>query len=139
MGLVIDTSALIEAERSDVAWDRVAPGDENVVLPVIVWAELLIGVRLARTPQQAAQRRARLERLRLAVPIIDFTPAMAEHYADLYAALSESGKMIPQNDLAVAATALSSGYGVLVGSHDERHFRRIPGLRVASVHRANSR
>lgn len=59
-----------------------------------------------------------------------FTADMAEHYADIFAELSEAGTMIPQNDLAVAATARALGFGVLVGPRDEAHFRKVPGLTV---------
>jgi len=38
--------------------------------------------------------------------------------------------MIPANDPVVAATALELECGALVGSEDEAHFRRVPGLRV---------
>lgn len=55
---------------------------------------------------------------------------MAEHYADIFAELSEAGTMIPQNDLTVAATARTLGFGVLVGPKDEVHFRKVEGLVV---------
>ena len=32
--------------------------------------------------------------------------------------------------IAVAATALQLGFGVVVGPQDEAHFRSVPGLRV---------
>jgi len=48
----------------------------------------------------------------------------------LYARLSRRGRLIPSNDLAVAATALDLGFGVLVGPTGEAHFRAVPGLRV---------
>lgn len=38
--------------------------------------------------------------------------------------------MIPSNHIAVAATALHLGFGVLVGTTDEHHFRDVPALRV---------
>jgi predicted nucleic acid-binding protein len=41
--------------------------------------------------------------------------------------------MVPANDLAVAATALSLGFGVLVGPAGEERFRMIPGLRVETL------
>jgi predicted nucleic acid-binding protein len=44
--------------------------------------------------------------------------------------MSRDGRLIPANDLAVAATAIELGFGVLVGPHDEAHFRQVPGLRV---------
>lgn len=131
MGLVIDTSALVELERmlpgqpsGDLPWD------ETLVLPAIVWAEALAGVRLADTPLRAAQRRARLETLRGNLTIEPFSAEIAEHYADIFAELMQSGNMIPQNDIAVAATARSAGFGVLAGPRDERHFQRVPGLTV---------
>lgn len=42
-------------------------------------------------------------------------------------------------DFADDLDQINSSDGVLVGSHDEGHFRRIPGLRVAPIRRANSR
>jgi predicted nucleic acid-binding protein len=47
--------------------------------------------------------------------------------------LSRAGRLIPSNDLAVAATALDLGFGVLVGPTDEAHFRAVPGLRVVAL------
>jgi len=54
MGLVIDTSALVAVERSSNTWDEVLSpaAEEPVVLPAIVYAELLVGVRLADTPMR---------------------------------------------------------------------------------------
>jgi predicted nucleic acid-binding protein len=131
LAIVLDTSALIELERG---LHREAPPvslqDEPVVIPAIVWAEALIGARLAGSPQQAARRRAHLEAIRLQTEIEAFTPEIAEHYADIYAELSLAGSLIPQNDIAVAATCRSLGCGVLVGPNDEGHFRRVQGLEV---------
>jgi tRNA(fMet)-specific endonuclease VapC len=131
MGLVLDTSALVELERmlpreptNDLPWD------EDLILPAIVWAEALAGVRLANTPLRAAQRRARLESLRAHIPIEPFSGETAEHYADIFAELMHSGRMIPQNDIAVAATARAAGFGVLAGPRDEKHFQRVPDLAV---------
>jgi predicted nucleic acid-binding protein len=64
------------------------------------------------------------------VEIVDFGPAIAERWASLFALLTRSGRLIPSNDMAVAATALHLDYGVLVGPPDEGHFRSVPDLRV---------
>jgi predicted nucleic acid-binding protein len=48
-----------------------------------------------------------------------FTAETAEHHADIFAELTQSRTMIPQNDIAVAATARCLGCGVLVGPRDE--------------------
>ena len=136
MGLVLDTSALVELERLvGHSAGRELPWDEELIVPAIVWAEALVGVRLADSPLRAAQRRGRLEGLRLQVEIEPFTSQIAEHYADIFAELMQGGQMIPQNDIAVAATARAAGFGVLAGPKDEKHFRRVPGL-VVEVLRA---
>lgn len=131
MGLIIDTSALITLERSiggpnQVSLDPV----ETYALPAVVWAEALIGVRMAADSSRAARRLARLEAIRRVTGIEDFTDLVAEHYADIFSELSRNGILIPQNDIAVAATARCLNFGVLVGSQDEAHFRRVPDLIV---------
>ena len=132
MGLVVDTSALVSLERSSRSWETALGAyiGEPAVLPAIVYAELLCGVRLAAGPTRAAERRARIDALIGVAPIIEFGRAIAQRWADLFAQLSKRGRLIPSNDLAVAATAQELGFGVLVGPRDERHFRTVPGLRV---------
>lgn len=131
MGLILDTSAVVAWERAaesgrQLSLDR----NEELVLPAVVWAEALTGVRLARTAGQASQRRARLEILRNLTGVEPFTAKIAEHYADIFAELSAKGRLIPQNDIAVAATARCLKFGVLVGPKDESHFREVSALEV---------
>ncbi len=131
MGLILDTSALVAWERALNAGHTLALDDtEELVMPAVVWAEALAGVRLADSAVRAARRMARLESLRRVMGIEPFTAETAEHHADIFAELTQSGTMIPQNDIAVAATARCLGCGVLVGPRDEAHFRRIAGLDV---------
>ncbi len=132
MGLVIDTSALVSLERAARPWEAAlgTAAQEPAAIPAIVYAELLSGVLLADAPVRAAQRRAKIDALVALVPIIEFGQAIAQRWADLFARLSKRGRLIPSNDLAVAATALELDFGVLVGPRDERHFRSVPGLKV---------
>jgi predicted nucleic acid-binding protein len=139
MGLVIDTSALVAIERlaarRATASEALAPllasvGDEEVAIPVIVYAELLVGVELADSDRRATARRRRIEALMAHAPLVEFDAAIAPVWARLFSTLSRSGRAVPANDLAVAATAVHLDYGVLVGSDDERHFRQVEGLRV---------
>ena len=131
MGLILDTSALVAWERARQAGQTIAldPAEE-LVLPAVVWAEALAGVRLADSAGRAARRMAWLESLRRVMGVEPFTAEIAEHHADIFAELTQTGSMIPQNDIAVAATARCLGCGVLVGPRDEAHFRRIAGLDV---------
>ena len=123
-----------EASRP-ATWNRLIGrlASESAVLPAVVYAELMVGVQLADGPQRAAGRRAKIEALAVRVPIVDFGAAIAEEWARLFAALSRAGQLIPANDLAVAATAMHLGFGVLVGPADERHSRAVPGLRVELI------
>lgn len=135
MGLVVDTSAVVALERGGVEWETALAklGDEPLALPAIVYAELLIGVRLADRVGRASARRAKVDALVARVPIVDFGREIADRWADVVATLRKKGALIPANDVAVAATALQLGFAVLVGSRDEQHFRRVPKLRVESL------
>ena len=135
MGLVIDTSALVAVERAGAAWEEkiAAFGTEPAVVPAVVYAELMVGVRLADTPARAERRRARVEGLITRCPVIDFGADIADVWADLFGQLSRAGGLIPSNDLAVAATAVYLGFGVVIGPRDEKHFRRIAGLRCEVI------
>lgn len=108
----------------------VSLGEEVVVLPAIVYGELLAGALLADSALRAAHRNAKIAALAARVPLIEFGREVAERWADLFADLSRRGQLIPANDLAVAATAIHLGFRVLVGHRDEAHFRRVPGLEV---------
>ncbi len=130
MGFVIDTSALVAWERGAGEMPSDLPLEETLTIPAIVWAEAVIGVMLAESPARASRRRKWLDDVRSALGIEPFTVEAAEHYAEIYAALSRAGRMIPANDIAVAATARALGAGVLVGPQDEAHFRTVPGLVV---------
>lgn len=131
MGLILDTSALVAIERSFASTENVKlDPDEVYALPAVVWAEALIGVRMAADATLASRRLARLEAIRRLTGVEDFTDVIAEHYADIFTELRKSGSLIPQNDIAVAATARFMKFRVLVGPQDEPHFRKVPGLDV---------
>lgn len=132
MGLVLDTSALVAVERAGASYSQLLASlaEEEAVVPAIVVAELLAGVRLAGDTRRAALRQAKIDALLAAAPVIDFGAEIAELWADCFAALERAGNRIPANDLAVAATASHLGFAVLVGPRDEEHFRRVEGLEV---------
>lgn len=134
MAVILDTSALVQLERLAKAGATAdLPLGEAPIVPVVVWAEALVGVRLADTPERAARRRGHLEVIRRHASLQPFTPEIAEEYAEIFSELRKGGTMIPQNDLAVAATARFLAAAVLVGPLDEQHFRRVPGLAVQVI------
>jgi predicted nucleic acid-binding protein len=123
---------LISLERRRVPWADAlgAAGAEPAAVPAVVYAELVSGVLLADTPYRAAARRAKLDALVAVAPIVDFGRDAAALWANLFVLLRRAGRLIPSNDLSVAATAIALGFGVLAGPSDERHFRLVPDLRV---------
>jgi len=132
VGLVLDTSALVTMEREGrslaEAVSRLAT--EDALIPAIVVAELLAGVRLADDRRRAARRRAKIDAVLALAAVVDFDAEIAETWAELFAGLERRGNRIPANDLAVAATAIHLHMPVLVGPEDEVHFRRVDGLEI---------
>ncbi len=110
MGLVIDTSALVALERSNTAWSEGLP-DEPAALAAIVYAELLVGVKMADSRRRAAVRRAKIDALLTTTPVVDFGLGAAERWADLYSQLSRRGQLIPANDLVVVVLAANRNCG----------------------------
>lgn len=135
MGVVVDTSALVDIERSGRPLDALlsAVADAAIVMPAIVLAELLVGARLASRPAEASRRRGKIEALRERVPVVPFDQNTAEHWAEIRADLTRRGTQIPANDMSVAATAVGLGFDVLVGVRGEAHFRQVDGLGVHVV------
>ena len=134
MGLVADTSAIVAIERgADLESALAELGAEALVLPAIVYAELLAGVALTRDPVRAAARRAKVAVVAATFPLVEFDKPSAEKWADVVGMLRKAGQSIPSNDAQVAATALGLGFSVLVGPTDEAHFRRVPGLEVRAL------
>ncbi len=132
MGVVLDTSALVAVERAGASLSEALGtlAGEEVVLPAIVLAELLAGVRLADGGRRAARRQAKIDSLLAVVPVVELGAEIADSWAGLFAALERRGSRIPANDLAVAATATYLGFAILVGPDDEEHFRRVESLEV---------
>ena len=135
MGVIIDTSAIVELERQRASWDRVLVkvGDEPVFLPAIVWGELMAGVHLADSVPRALKRREKLDKLRELVAVLPFNVEIAEAWAELFAELQRAGTPIPANDLCVAATARVHGHRILVSSMDEAHYRLVSGANVLTL------
>lgn len=97
MGLLIDTSSLIAVERASAPWDEalLAIAGEPVALPTIVYAELLVGVRLADTPARAASRRSKIDALVAAVPVIGFDRPIAERWRTCFRPSAARGCLYP--------------------------------------------
>lgn len=130
MGVVLDTSVLIEAERGRLDIDRFIEGKEEELfgLSVITAAELLHGVHRADSAKRRRTRSAYVEKLIELFPIYPFDLSAARIYAELWAQLLGEGKMIGAHDLMIGSTAIALGFSV--ATFNKREFDRIEGLKL---------
>jgi tRNA(fMet)-specific endonuclease VapC len=130
MGLLIDASVLIAAERGALDLDQIlsAYGNEEVAVSAITAAELLHGVHRAPAGRRRTQREAFVERLLETLPVLPFDLVTARMHARVWAELAAQGTAVGERDLMIAATAMARDYSVV--ARDERSFPKIPGLVV---------
>lgn len=125
---MIDTDIFIHirqrrSQQVRQKFDRLAAGE--AAISVVVYGELLCGAEKSADKVKAINA---IEDLVALAPVLPLTSDVAEAYASLRRALEVKGEIIGNNDLWIAAHALTEGL-VLV-SNNEREFRRVPGLKV---------
>lgn len=124
----LDTNTCIDLlrGRSRLMAERLCElSPEQVALPSLVYAELLLGAALSADPPR---NRRLVERFVVPLRILEFDAAAAVAYASIRAELQSAGMSIGPNDLVIAATALA--HQALLVTANLREFRRVPGLRV---------
>lgn len=136
LGLVLDSSVFIEAERRNLTAAEAIEsiettvGEIPLVLCALTVAEIGHGIYRAKTPEIRARRRF-LDELKATVPRYPITESTAEIIARVSGEQAAKGITIPLADLIIGACALEIGYAV--GTHNVRDFERIPGLTVIGL------
>jgi tRNA(fMet)-specific endonuclease VapC len=97
----------------------------SVGMSLITWGELRYG---AQKSQQRAQALATLDSLQALIPVIAMSDAVGESYGAIRAHLDRAGTPIGNNDLWIAAHALS--LKVTLVSNNMREFERVPKLKL---------
>jgi len=135
VGVVLDTSVLVAAERGAVRFEALLEslGEEPVAVAAITASELLHGCHRAKDAGVRARRAAFVDALLDAVPVLPFGLPEARRHAELWAGLARAGKVIGPHDLLIAATALAQGHALVTSNR--REFGRVPGLRLVSIER----
>ena len=130
MGVVLDTSVLIEAERQRFEIDKFTENREDEIfgLSVITVAELLHGVHRADSTKRRLKRSAYVEKVIELFPVYVFEISIARIYSELWSDLSSKGIQIGAHDLIIGSTALSLGFSV--ATYNMRHFEKIEGLKI---------
>jgi predicted nucleic acid-binding protein len=134
MGLILDSSVVIDAERRGETVERLiepivqSTGDQEAVLSAVGLTEIVHGICRASAPQIRSRREAFLKELLADLTIYPFTKETALLAGRLDGEQQARGVTIPFADLLVGATALLLGYSIL--TVNPRHFRLIPDLFV---------
>lgn len=125
--LLLDTTFLIDADRSGEALDEVIADDDDVAIAAVTIAELRVGALLG-TRKKAAARTAFVEDVLAALPVIAYDVAVAEAHARLLVAVRRQGTPRGAHDLLIAATATASRRTVVTA--DASAFTNLPDLEV---------
>lgn len=134
MGLLLDSSVLVAAERQAVAVSTLLGRLQQqhdmaeIVLSAVSVVELEHGVYRAQSVHQATKRRNYLDTVFAAIPVEPFTGEIGKLVAKIDAESRSNGIVIPFADLLIGGTALHFGYALL--TLNLRHFRKIQGLSV---------
>jgi tRNA(fMet)-specific endonuclease VapC len=121
--VALDTSVAIELlQRPDQSSEI---GDW--ILPVQVAGELRFG---ALNSARVSTNLAKVDSLLGRCKALDATSATAVAYADLRLALQTKGRLIPENDLWIAAACLEHGLPLATNDH---HFDYVDGLNLRSL------
>lgn len=134
MGLILDTSALVTAERRGQSVPRIlaqvreAVGETEIGLSVITIVELTHGIQRARLEAHRQRREAFVTELMATVTAHPITTEIARRAGVISGQVAARGVNVPLEDLLIGATALQLGFDV--ATEDVRHFQMIPGLVV---------
>lgn len=137
LGLVVDSSVLIAAERKKLATPELIRsvrenlGDVPIVICALTIAELGHGIYRADTPERSQRRRQFLDELKAHIPVYPVTDATAEIIARIGGEQAARGVTLPLADLIIGACAIELGYAI--ATSNVRDFSRIPGLQVKKL------
>ena len=130
MGILIDASVLIDAERGnlDLASRIKGREEEEFYLSVITASELLHGVWRAADSKVRTKRSAFVEAILERFSILSIDLSVARIHAQLWAELSTKGIPMGPHDTWLSAICIAHGYTLVTGNI--REFKKVPGLIV---------
>ena len=134
MGIIFDTSVIIEIERRHESIESLSVGreEEPFGISVITASELLYGVERANTEERKLRRQAFVEKVIESFPVFSFDLMVGRIYAHIWATLAQKGLLsVGAHDLIIAATAISLDYTVV--TINTRDFNKIEGVKIAKL------
>ena len=127
--LLLDTTFLVDADRSKASLDELIADDDEVAIAAITMAELLVGALLADTAHQA-DRLQFVNEVRNSIPIVAYDTTIAAAHAELLVAVRRRGRPREAHDLIIAATASATQREVVTA--DRSAYEELPGVLVRS-------
>jgi predicted nucleic acid-binding protein len=137
MGLILDSSVVIAAERSGETVENLIErvvsefGDQDSALSSVGLTELIHGIYRATSPEMQQRRQSFIQELLRALAVYPYTKSTALLAGRLHGEQQARGITIPFTDLMIGSTALSLGFSLL--TVNLRHFKLIPGLNVIAL------
>lgn len=116
MGLILDSSILIAAERSGQTVAQLLRrlfgvfGDQETAISAVVLVELAHGIHRTNTPDIRVRREAFIQELLADVPVYPLTQQIALLAGRIDGERQSQGVKVPFHDLLIGATALHLGY-----------------------------
>lgn len=123
--MLLDTTFLIDAERSNSDLDDLIGDEDDVAIAAITVAELQVGVELSKGKTRFS-RQELLDEIVVSMPIVDYDLEVARAHAKLLAAVRRQGRPRGAHDLIIAATASSAGRSLVTA--DQTAFVDLPGI-----------
>ena len=133
MGLVLDTSVLIEAERGKFSLSSLLSKNfpkESIYISSISVSELYLGAHLSKKNFKE-KRTSSIEIMISSLIILDFDSRVAKAHAHAWSQLKKKGILIGPYDLIIAATCLYHQHSLL--TFNIKEFSRVPNLKLASL------
>jgi tRNA(fMet)-specific endonuclease VapC len=125
---LLDTNAVSDLMRDHAQVKaRVAAHTDPIITSVIVRGEIRYGLDRLPPGKKRADLEARAQAILAALPCESITVQISETYGRTKAALDTRGVNLGDNDLWIAATALTLGTILVTRDHI---FTRVPGLQV---------
>ena len=134
MGLILDTSILIDSERRGEGVEdilrrvRAVHGEIDVALSTVSVVELTHGIYRARTEADRTRRHIFAEGVFHDLIVHPLTLEIAQLAGRIEGEQAAKGVTIDFEDLVIGTTALHLGFEV--ATINVRHFQRIPDLNV---------
>lgn len=137
MGLILDSSVLVAAERLGMNARQMLSavsgktGETEIALSVVTLMELAHGAARADTHERKSKRHQFIHELLSALPTHPLTVPLALRAGQVDGELQTQGIRLPMPDLLISVTAIELGYSVATANL--RHFRLVPGLTVVQL------